>query len=283
MKRTPTLLTLLLAAMGTGLAFAGARQDATKVAVPVPSSSGTIAQNVPSGQVVLEPEKRILIEGQPRPLQGFQSNYQVFRKGSLAGTAMMQVVRLGPARWRVDLGIRGTKGLAGFAALNSQQSTVFDQVGTEYVPVSQSTVLTTLLSADKIVGTYNWNTKLARWTGDIKKSRQLPVALQAGDMNLLLVNLAVVRDARPGMSLNYRLVDRGRAKPIHFLADATQQVLKLGEEGYQSLAVRRTGVPADESLTVWVSEGVPTPIRMVLVQDDVGELDLQLASYKVIQ
>ena len=234
-------------------------------------------------QVVLDPEKKILIEGQPHPLQGFQSTYQVFRKGDLAGTAMMQVVHLGSNRWRVDLGIRGTKGLAGFAALNSQQSTVFDQVGALYVPVSQSTVLKTLLSSDKIVGVYNWNTHTASWTGDIKKSRRLPVSLQSGDMNLLLVNRAVVRDAQPGLSLDYRLVDRGRAKPIHFVVAPEQEALQLGEDSFQALAVRRTGVSADESLTVWVSEGVPTPVRMVLVQDDVGELDLQLSSYKVIQ
>ena len=112
---------------------------------------------------------------------------------------------------------------------------------------------------------------------------QCAVALQSGDMNLLLVNLAVVRDAKPGMSLDYRLVDRGRAKPIHFAVAPAQDVLTLGEDSYEALAVRRTGVSAEESLTVWVSEGVPTPVRMVLVQDDVGELDLQLSSYKVIQ
>ncbi|QYR52601.1 DUF3108 domain-containing protein [Lysobacter soyae] len=282
MKPLPARSMVAIAALcaGTGLAYAQ-QQAAPKDAVPV--SSAPTTQTTPANPVVLEPEKQILVTGQPRALQGFQSNYQVYRKGSLAGTAMMQVVRLGPNRWRVDLGIRGTKGLAGFAALNSQQSTVFDQVGTRYVPVSQSTVLKTVLSSDKIVGTYNWQTQQARWTGDIKKSRQLPVALQPGDMNLLLVNLAVVRDARPGQALNYRLVDRGRAKPIHFLAAAAQETLKVGEDGFQALPVRRTGVSADESLTVWVSEGVPTPIRMLLVQDDVGELDLQLASYKVIQ
>lgn len=278
MKLVPTFAAMTLLALAGSAGLAHAQQ------APTPNDvQQTPVQSGPPGQVVLEPEKQILIEGQPRPLQGFQSNYQVFRKGSLAGTAMMQVVRLGPTRWRVDLGIRGTKGLAGFAALNSQQSTVFDQVGTQYVPVSQSTVLSTFFGSNKIVGTYNWQTNQARWTGDIKKARQLPVALQSGDMNLLLVNLAVVRDARPGTALNYRLVDRGRAKPIHFIADSAQEVLKLGEQGFQALAVRRTGVAADESLTVWVSEGVPTPIRMVLVQDDVGELDLQLATYKVIQ
>lgn len=275
MKFPSPLMTIALAASVAGMGVAAAQQ------AQVAPVNG--AQATPPVQVVLDPEKKILLEGQPRPLQGFQSNYRVFRKGSLAGTALMQVVRLGPGRWRVDLGIRGTQGLAGFAALNSQQSTVFDEINTRYVPVSQSTVLKTVLSSDKIVGTYDWRAQQARWTGDIKKSRQLPVPLQTGDMNLLLVNLAVVRDARPGQVLDYRMVDRGRAKPIHFQVSPTQEVLQLGEDAYQALAVRRTGVSADESLTVWVSEGVPTPVRMVLVQDDVGELDLQLATYKVIQ
>lgn len=282
-RRTAALLPVLLLAGGAAVA----QQSAPATRQVAPAVSPTLVSPPPATadapQVLLDPEKKILVEGQPRPLQGFQSNYTVLRKGSPMGTAMMQVVRLGAGRWRVDLGIRGTKGIAGFAALNSQQSTVFDESGALYVPVSQSTVLKTLLTTDKIVGTYNWQTRQARWTGDIKKGRQLPVALQAGDMNLLLVNLAVVRDARPGRTLDYRLVDRGRAKPIHFSVSPTQEQLALGDDNYQALAVKRTGVSADESLTVWVAEGVPTPVRMVLVQDDVGELDLQLASYKVIQ
>ena len=40
----------------------------------------------------------------------------------------------------------------------------------------------TVLSSDKIVGTYNWQTQQARWTGDIRPDRSGPVALQAGSM-----------------------------------------------------------------------------------------------------
>ena len=52
----------------------------------------------------------------------------------------------------------------------------------------------------------------ARWTGDVKPDRAGPVKLQAGDLDAMLLNLAIVRDVAAGKPLNYRMVDDGRAK-----------------------------------------------------------------------
>ena len=127
-------------------------------------------------------------------LQPFVATYQVFHAGRQLGEATMQVVRLDGARWRVDLGMQG-QGLMRITGLNLQQSTLFDSSGASLRPLSQSTVKRAFLSSRKTVGIYDWNARSARWTGDVKKTRTAPVALQDGDMSGLLIDLAVIRDA----------------------------------------------------------------------------------------
>ena len=67
---------------------------------------------------------------QSKPLQPFAATYAVHRTGKPFGDATLQLVHLGDARWRVDLGIRGTRGFIGLAGLNLQQSTLFEVSGT---------------------------------------------------------------------------------------------------------------------------------------------------------
>ena len=236
---------------------------------------------VPAPPAAVSADTSILTRG-PQPLQGFQASYTVSRNGSPLGTASMQVVNVSGNQWRIDLGIRGTQGLAGIAGLNLQQSTVFTADGGQFRPVTQSTVRNALFSTSKSVGIYNWAKGSATWSGDIKKSRQGPVALQSGDISALLVYLAVVRDARPGVTLNYRVVDNGRARLQQYAVGSEQQVVNIGETGYQTLPVTRTTAGGD-GMAVWVSEGVPTPIRITQTDNDIGTLDLQLIQYKVIQ
>ena len=132
----------------------------------------------------------------PYVMRPFSGTYQVFRGEKPLGQATMRLVNTGGGRWRIDLNIIGTQGLAGAAGVNIQQSTVFDEAGDEYRPLSQSTVRHALFATRKTVGVYNWNTKQAAWSGDVKKSRRgRVIPLQAGDMSGLLINLAVMRDA----------------------------------------------------------------------------------------
>src|SRR5687768_6535454 len=126
-------------------------------------------------------------------LEPFVANYQIFNEAKPLGEATMQVVPdANPAHWRTDLDFRGTKGRMGQANANAQQSTVFDVVGDGvYRPLSQSTVRKAIFVGRKMVGTYDWNTRTAQWTGDVKKKRQVPVPLKDGDMSGLLINLAI--------------------------------------------------------------------------------------------
>src|SRR3546814_8554949 len=100
----------------------------------------------------------------------------------LAGNATMKVVHNEGAQWRVDLGIKGNRGFAGILGLNIQQSTVFDDIGGQFRPLTQSTVRKGLFLGKKVNGAYDWNTHTAQWQGSITHERSQPIALPDGDM-----------------------------------------------------------------------------------------------------
>src|SRR3546814_18365008 len=113
----------------------------------------------------------------------------------------MKVVHNEGAQWRVDLGIKGNRGFAGILGLNIQQSTVFDDIGGQLRPLTQSTVRKGLFLGKKVNGAYDWNTHTAQWQGSIKQERRQPNALQDGDLTRLLNNLEVIREERTGARL----------------------------------------------------------------------------------
>ena len=216
--------------------------------------------------------------GPAQALEPFVANYQVLRGGRTLGEATMQVVRGDAGRWRVDLGMRGT-GLVGLAGINAEQSTAFDQVGETYRPLTQSTLRRTLFTRKQTIGTYDWRLLRARWTGDVKATRRAPVALQAGDMSGLLVNLAVIRDAQPGRALQYRFVDDGRVRDHRYVVAAEPEPVTVGEIGYSAMRVTRVQSGTEETV-IWVVAGVPTPIRMLQRENGVDTYDLRLVDYK---
>ena len=213
-------------------------------------------------------------------LQPFTARYEAWYEGKPAGAATMQVSHDGTSRWRVDLGIRGNRGIAGVVGLNAEQSTVFDEAGGQYRPLSQATVRKAAVFFNRrITGAFDWNTRQAQWSGDLREERRKPIALQDGDMTALLINLAVMRDAEPGKSLHYRFVDSGRARDHDYrVADQTENVT-VSELSYEAMRVDRTNGGNDETI-LWVTDGVPTPVR--ILQRDNGEdaIDLRLIEYQ---
>lgn len=212
-------------------------------------------------------------------LQPFVAQYQVFKSGSALGEATMQVVRQPKSRWRVDLVMEGTRGLFGLAGVNAEQSTVFDAPGETYRPLTQATVNRTVFTRKKTVGIYDWASGSASWQGDIKKTRTQPVALQPRDMSGLLINLAVIRDAEPGRTLQYRFVDNGRVRQHEYRVAENTESVRVGDISYNAMRVERVE-KGNEETVIWVVKGVPTPIRML--QREAGEdtYDLRLVEYK---
>jgi hypothetical protein len=163
--------------------------------------------------------------------------------------------------------------------LNVQQSTLFDSNGANLRPLTQSTVKRAFLSSRKSVGVYDWNTRSARWTGDVKKTRAAPIALQDGDMSGLLIDLAVIRDAEPGRTLHYRFVDDGRARAHTWVVAPQTEGISVGELSYDAMRVERNEDGGDQTI-LWVARGVPTPIRNLQREDGKDATDLRLIEYK---
>src|SRR5688572_13985377 len=212
-------------------------------------------------------------------LEPFIAHYQVFNAGKEMGDATMQVVRNDDRRWRVDLGIHGTSGLMGLAGVNAEQSTVFDQVGDLYRPLTQGTVKKALFTRRQTIGIYDWRSQTARWQGDIKEDRQKPIGLQSGDMSGLLINLAVIRDAQPGKTLQYRFVDNGRVRPHQYVVAPDTEGVMVGDMSFSAMRVNRVQ-SGNEETVIWVVDGVPTPVRILQRENDQDTFDLRLVEYK---
>ena len=215
----------------------------------------------------------------PFVLEPFVASYDAWYRSRQAGNATMQVLHTEGTQWRVDLTIHGDRGLAGLTRLNIQQSTVFEDADGVYRPLSQSTVRKAVLMGKRVTGIYDWQSMQARWEGDLKKDRLRPVPLQSGDMSALLINLAVIRDARPGATLVYRFVDGGRTREHRYEVAVQPETLTVGDMSYDALRVARTDDDGDQTV-LWVASGVPTPIRILQRKDGQDEIDLKLVEYR---
>lgn len=146
-------------------------------------------------------------------------------------------------------------------------------------PLSQSTVRKGIFLGKKITGVYDWNAGTARWTGDLKKERTAPIALKDGDMNGLLIDLAIIRDAAPGKRLSYRFVDGGRVRDHVYDVSAQPEIVAVGDLSYDALRVARANGGNDETI-FWVASGVPTPVRILQRTDGQDAIDLRLTEYQ---
>ncbi|WP_102944137.1 MULTISPECIES: DUF3108 domain-containing protein [unclassified Stenotrophomonas] len=263
MKKTLSKPVLLLASLFCTVAIAQAQETPAPVTPPAPELT------------VLPPPAA----WEPPPLEPFTATYQALYKGKEAGDATMRVTHTGGDQWRVDMQVVGRKGFASVLGLNLEQSTVFEKQGTTYVPLSQATVRKGLFLGKKVTGTYDWKAGTAQWLGDLKKERTQPIPLQPGDQSALLINLAIMRDARPGQQMHYRYVDVGRVRQHDYQAAPETENVQVGELSYNALRVYRTNGGNDETI-LWIANGVPTPVRILQREDGQDRIDLRLIEYQ---
>lgn len=256
---------LLPASLALLLPLAVFAQSAPQAAQSATAAASTTA--APESAPVLEP---------------FLANYVVYKAGKPLGEATMQLVRQQSPRWRVDLVMRGTRGLFGLAGINAEQSTVFDLVGESYRPLSQATVNKSIFTRRQTIGVYDWRSQAARWQGDVKETRQRPVALQPGDMTGLLINLAVIRDADPGNTLQYRFVDDGRTRSHDYAVAGEYESITVGDLSYNAMKATRAK-DANEETVIWVARNVPTPIRILQRENGEDTYDLRLVEYRGVE
>ena len=209
-------------------------------------------------------------------VEPFTADYQASYMGMQA-TAKMTLAKAGDERWKYSLDIGGM-------GAELTQSTVFEVRGDDWRPISSTDSqqgtngLAAMLVKKKSVTTdYDWDEGVARWSGDVKSDRAGPVKLQDGDLDGMLMNLALVRDVAAGKPLDYRLVEDGRARRQKFEV-AGKEAVEVGGKSHQATKVVRED--GKRRITAWVVEGMPVPARVLQQRNGEDHIDLRLTSVR---
>ena len=200
-------------------------------------------------------------------LKPFTATYDVNYMG-LNGTATMALAPAGEDRWKYSLDIDS-------AIANLSQHTVFDARGGQWRPLSNNDSAVLLIKRNSKRASYHWSKREARWTGDVKADRAGPVALRDGDIDAMLLNLVIPRDVTAGKALDYRMVDDGRAKQMHYKVVGKETVEVGGE---QRPATKVARVDDDKQQILWIVPGLPVPARILQRKGGKDEMDLVLTS-----
>ena len=197
----------------------------------------------------------------------FTAEYQANYLG-IQGIGRMVLAQAGGNRWRYSLDIGGSMA-------NLNQTTVFEDSNGQWRPISNSDTSSLLVKRKEKKATYDWSRGEARWTGDVKADRAGPVKLQSGDLDAMLINLAIARDVAAGKPLRYRMVDDGRVKQLNYQVSGKESITVAGKARQ---ATKVTRVDGDKQEVLWVVDGVPVPARILRRKDGQDEMDLRLTS-----
>jgi len=159
---------------------------------------------------------------------------------------------------------------------NMSQATVFQEVGNQYRPLGGSDRSSYASVKRGVTTSYNWAAGQARWSGDVKPNRAGPVRLQNGDMDALLINLALARDVPAGRPLSYRMVENGRARPMNYRVIGRERVT-IGGRNYDATKVAQGGT--EKQTIAWIVAGIPAPVRIVQRENGATTISLQMNSW----
>lgn len=208
-------------------------------------------------------------------LEPFSANYSANFRGVQANGTMTLKSQAGNT-WEYRLEVAGM-------GARIIQSTVFDTEDGQWRPLTsldsqtaESGLVAMLLRPSSTEATYDWDARQAHWTGDVGEDRAGPVSLRAGDLDAMLLNLALVRDVQAGRSLEYRLVDEGRARAQTFTIEGTETVTVDGRSLEATKVMRDDG---RRQLIAWVVDDLPVPARLLQRRNGRDEIDLRLQSF----
>jgi hypothetical protein len=198
-------------------------------------------------------------------IKPFSADYTASYMG-MQGNGRMTLAAAGPGRWKYSLEV--TSPLA-----NLSQSTVFEEKGGQWRPLSGNDSSKVLTRKQVKNATYDWGRGVATWTGDVKANRAGPIQLAAGDMDALLINLALVRDAGAGKAMNYRMVEDGRVKQLTYMV-AGKETIDVG--GKNQTATKLVSTNGDKQTIAWVVDGMPVPARILQRDNGQDAIDLRV-------
>ena len=200
----------------------------------------------------------------------FTADYKASVMGGISADAQMTLASAGGDRWNYTLSVESP-------VATLRQSTTFEDHDGAWRPITGNDFTQMMFKKSQKNASYDWAKGEARWSGNVKPDRVGPVKLHAGDMDAMLLNLAIVRDVAAGKSLSYRMVENGTAR------NQTYQILgkeavSVGGKSHTATKVRRTS--DDKQITVWVVEGLPVPARIVQTKGGKDDLELTLKSVR---
>ncbi|QHQ28857.1 hypothetical protein XaFJ1_GM002130 [Xanthomonas albilineans] len=164
----------------------------------------------------------------------------------------MTLSKDGANQWAYNLDVKSL-----LAELN--QTTVFDTTTGSLRPLTSDNVLKTLLKKTEVLGDYDWTNLQATWSGDVSSDQSGPVALTAGDLSPLLVNLAIVSDVNAGNPLSYHIVDLGQASQTTYQVVDTENV---SFNGKTEQATKISYTNGTKQTLAWIVPDAPAPVRI---------------------
>ena len=202
-------------------------------------------------------------------MQPFTADYQASYMGMQAN-GVMTLAAESNGQWRYTLQVKNP-----LAELS--QSTLFDEQAGRLRPLSSHDLTVVPFKRRAVDTRYDWNSSQATWSGDVKPERRGPVRLQSGDMDGLLINLAIARDVAAGKPLNYRMVDGGRAKTLAYRVIGKENVTV---EGRSVEATKVSRVDGEKEQIAWIAPNMPVPVRLLQREGGKDALDLTIKSLR---
>jgi hypothetical protein len=202
-------------------------------------------------------------------VEAFTAQYQASAMG-MQGDGQMSITSQGGNRWQYSLTIKNQ-------LVDLSQKTVFDEQNGWLRPLSSADLSRVLVKKKAVNANFDWSKNQATWNGDVKPERAGPVALKTGDMDALLVNLALVRDVAAGKPLSYRMVENGSAKTMSYQVAGKEKITVGGQSRDATKVVRTSG---NKETIVWVVSNMPVPARILQREDGQDSIDLQLKAWR---
>ena len=199
----------------------------------------------------------------------FNAAYEASWKGVQAD-AEISLSSAGGNRWNYTLDISNKLG-------NARQTTVFEDHGGVWRPLSGNDTTQMLIKKSQKNASYDWGKGEARWSGDVKPDRMGPVKIRDGDLDAMMLNLAIIRDMSAGKPLDYRVVDNGVVRQQSYQTLGKETVTVAGKPR-SATKVSRTS--ENKQVIVWVVDGLPAPARILQKKDGKDELDLVLKAVR---
>ena len=239
---------------------------------PLPRSNRPLPGRILAATLLLAASAAVALPASA--LEPFNADYTARFMG-MEAEGTMTLENTGGDRWEYRMEVAGM-------GARMVQSTSFQARGEHWRPlasedsqIGESGLAAMLVRNKTVRATYDWDNNVARWSGDVDNDEAGPVSLRPGDMDGMLINLAVIRDFAAGQPLKYRLVEDVRARPQVFQVDGTETITVAGQQHEATRVVRTSG---RREITAWIVDGMPAPARIVQKRNGRDHIDLRLKS-----